>query len=159
MDEASLELKVAALRTAKLWPEIINLLDAEQVFPLSSASLQGAYCRAFFHSKDPSSTSISNAKTTSEGLLKTTAESVDALLCAGKIAQMAGEYKSVADRALEAYKASGYKDNDALALLKTGQSSGSGAHGGPGLHVANDSKVRTPNEAIRLHQATGNDIS
>jgi hypothetical protein len=143
-DEAALEPKVGALRLAKAWPEIIELLDAEAAFPLSSASLQGAYCRAFFHAKDPSSTTISNAKTTSADLLKAKAESVDGSLCAGRIAQLEGDSKGVADRALEAYKASGYKDDDALDLLKSGHmnGAGAGAGGANGHGVAADSKVR-----------------
>lgn len=141
-DEATLEPKVEALRLAKAWSEIVELLDRETIFPLSSGSLQAAYCRAFYHFAEPSAATISRAETTSATLLKTKADSVDALLCAGKIAQGKGQSKEVADRALEAYKASGYKDDDALELLKSGHSGGAGARGASGAQGSTDSNVR-----------------
>lgn len=125
--ERDLEAKIGALRTAKAWTDIITLIDDNLTLPLSSTSLQGAYCRAFFHSTGPSATTISNAKAISADVLKGKADSLDGLLCAGKLAQLEGDTKGVSDKALEAYKASGYKDEDALNLLKSGQTQG-GAH-------------------------------
>jgi hypothetical protein len=118
-DPASLLIKATALRTASAWSQLLSLLD--QHVPALHLPLKALYCRAFFHLAETTPKQLASAEGFATELLMSDPAQIDALLCKGRIASSKGEARSAADTALEAFKASGYKDEDALALLQESQ--------------------------------------
>ncbi|RSH80744.1 hypothetical protein EHS25_007080 [Saitozyma podzolica] len=118
-DPASLLIKATALRTASAWSELLSLLD--QHVPALHLPLKALYCRAFYHLAETTPKQLASAEGFATELLTSDPVQIDALLCKGRIASSKGEARSAADTALEAFKASGYKDEDALALLQESQ--------------------------------------
>jgi hypothetical protein len=118
-DPASLLIKATALRNASAWSELLSLL--EQHVPVLHLPLKALYCRAFYHLAEVSPKQLVSAEGFAAELLAHDPAQIDALLCKGRVASSKGEAQTAADTALEAFKASGYKDEDALALLQESQ--------------------------------------
>jgi hypothetical protein len=132
-----LETQVVTLRGEAAWEALVGLLDGHD--KIEKDALKASYCRALYHIDSPSRLSAERGEQYSDELLAANVGHIDALLCRGALARLHGDGSLASDCALAAFKASGYKDGDALELLQASRNVGS-------------QKVATPAQVSRSHE-------
>ena len=120
-----LDTKAQVLRDLSAWPELLALLEGAAK---PSTKLQKHFCRALSHVAAPTEAQIAKGEKYAAGLVALDKDDIDALLCLAALAPPAEK----ADKALAAYKASGFKENDALELLQGAQKGGQAGQAGHG---------------------------
>lgn len=106
---------------AKQYDKAIDLIIKHPLDPATATTEQlTQFCRAFYHVdktkvKKPW---ITLAEKISQHLLAENPAQVEALLCQAILAALKEDFDSACDKALEAMKASQYKDQDSLNLMQ-----------------------------------------